>query len=47
MSVGTPIGAKGTMNAAARLVFHDHEGFSTLYGSKSFAIMKLRARIRN
>ncbi len=27
-------------------VFHDHEGFTTLWSSKSFAIMKIRSGIR-
>jgi hypothetical protein len=27
-------------------VFHDHEGFTTLWGSKSFAIMKFRSGVR-
>src|ERR1700722_9394378 len=27
-------------------VFHDHEGFTTVWSSKSFAIMKLRSGVR-
>ena len=38
----------GSAGSAARngAVFHDHEGFTTVWSSKSFAIMKFRSGVR-